>query len=198
MALLPGLRDRLAAHFGCPVIDVYSMNESGPIAVAEPGGVGHWLLSPRLYVEILDPDGAPCPPGERGEITLSGGFNPYLPLLRYRTGDYASLDLSDARQPRLLDLAGRPPVLFRTRAGLPLNNIDVTAALKPLVLPQFTLHQAASGTLTLRLPPEHLPAASARAALLAVFGADQPLTMLPLEPQPGDKVIQYTSEVSVS
>lgn len=197
MALLPGLRDRLAAAFGCPVIDVYSMNEAGPIAVADPHGADHRLLSTRLYVEVLDPDGAPCPPGERGEVTLSGGFNPFLPLLRYRTGDWASLDLSDPAQARLLGLEGRPPVVFRTRAGLPLNNIDVTAALKPLALPQFTLHQAADGALTLRLPPDHLADARPRGALKGLFGPDQSLAVLPLENDAGGKVVQYTSEIAL-
>ena len=32
--LLPALRDRLQRHFSCPVIDIYSMNETGPIAFA--------------------------------------------------------------------------------------------------------------------------------------------------------------------
>jgi phenylacetate-CoA ligase len=195
MNLLPGLRDRVAERFASPVVDMYSLNEAGPVAVADPHGPGHLLLSHRLYVEVLDPDGAPCTPGTRGEIVLSGGFNPFLPLLRYRTGDWASLDLTDQRQPRLLDLEGRPPVVFRTRAGLPLNNIDVTAALKPLALSQFSLHQSADGTLTLRLPPDRTDDDLPRAALLRLFGPGQGLTVLPLEPAEGSKVIQYTSEI---
>src|SRR5262249_15284551 len=143
MALLPGLRQSLAARFGCPVVDVYSMNESGPIAVAAPDGNGHLLLSHRLYVEVLDPDGAPCPSGVRGEVTLTGGFNPSLLLLRSRTGVFASLDFSAPRRLRLVGLEGRAPVVFRAGDGRPINNIDVTAALKPLALPQYQLHQAA-------------------------------------------------------
>ena len=112
---------------------------------------GHWLLSHRLYVEVLDPAGRPCPPGERGEVTLTGGFNPFLPLLRYRTGDWASLDLSDPRRLRLVDLHGRAPVVFTAADGRPVNNIDVTAALKHLALPQYSLHQAADGSLRLRV-----------------------------------------------
>lgn len=34
--LLPALRDRLRQRFGCPVIDVYSMNETGPIRSPMP------------------------------------------------------------------------------------------------------------------------------------------------------------------
>src|SRR5207248_2528256 len=74
MALLPGLARQLEAHFGCPVIDLYSSNETGPIAAGGPDG--HVLLQPRLYVEILDAEGTPCKAGQRGEITVSGGFNP--------------------------------------------------------------------------------------------------------------------------
>ena len=32
MAMSEGLRARLARQFGCPVVDLYSMNEAGPIA----------------------------------------------------------------------------------------------------------------------------------------------------------------------
>jgi len=46
MMLLPGLRQRLESHFGCPVLDVYSMNETGPIAVLYDGV--HVFLQHRL------------------------------------------------------------------------------------------------------------------------------------------------------
>jgi phenylacetate-CoA ligase len=95
LTLLPGLRARLEERFACPVIDVYGMNEAGPVAAATRDGSAHVLLQPRLYVELLDPAGRPVPIGTRGEITLTGGFNPALPLVRYRTGDHAAF----ARRP---------------------------------------------------------------------------------------------------
>src|SRR5205085_3091471 len=33
MTLLPGLRERLELRFGCPVLDIYSLNEVGPVGV---------------------------------------------------------------------------------------------------------------------------------------------------------------------
>ncbi len=36
MTLLPGLRAALARRFDCPVLDLYSLNEAGPIAVFDP------------------------------------------------------------------------------------------------------------------------------------------------------------------
>src|SRR5207253_11178665 len=80
MALRPALRRTLEERFGCPVLDLYSLNEAGPVAVFDDRAGGHVLLQPRMYVEILDRAGRPVPPGERGEVTLTGGFNPCLPL----------------------------------------------------------------------------------------------------------------------
>ena len=194
MALLPGLRRSLETRFDCPVLDVYSMNETGPIAAAAADGNGHRLLSPRLYVEVLDTDGAPCPPGARGEITLTGGFNPFLPLLRYRTGDWASLDASDPRRLRLVGLEGRAPVVFTAGDGHPINNIDVTTALKKLALLQYSLHQYADGSLRLRVADGADTGEALRAALLSVFGPQVPLRIEPLEPATAGKLSQYSRD----
>lgn len=198
MTLTSGLRQQLEDHFGCPVLDIYSMNECGPIGVkvpsAEVSGVrppAHFaLLQPRLYVEILNPDGQPCLPGERGEVTLTGGLNFYLPLLRYRTNDYASLDWQ-AGQPHLVDLEGRPPVLFRGTHGQAISPLDISKALAVFALPQFTLHQSAAGALQMRVRRAGLDLLPLRATLLSLFGNEQALTIEETIPL-GDKVIQYT------
>src|SRR4029078_4778832 len=57
MMLSRGLRDELQTRFGCPVLDLYSMNEAGPIGVFDEVAGGYVLLQPRMYVEILDPAG---------------------------------------------------------------------------------------------------------------------------------------------
>src|SRR5205085_11515747 len=137
------LRGALATHFACPIVDLYSMNESGPVAF-NAGDDGHEILPHDLYVEILDDHSRPCPPGTRGEITLTGGNNPYLPLLRYRTGDFAALDFSGPL-PVLIGFAGRPPVVFRTTQGRRFNSIDVATVLRDLPLPYFAAHQTADG-----------------------------------------------------
>ena len=200
MTLTAGLKQSLEARFNCPVIDVYSMNESGPIAVSLPsspareGDDEYILLQPRLYVEILDPDGLPCPPGVRGEITLSGGFNPFLPLLRYRTGDYAALEYRGT-QPVLTRLEGRPPVVFRAADGRFVNNVDISIALRPLTIAQYALHQSADGSLHLHVrgAPD---LASLRATLLDLFGQDQIVTIEAVEAFEA-KVIQYTSDYAI-
>lgn len=190
MMLLPGMRARLAAAFGCPVLDIYSLNEVGPVAVHDERAGGHVLLQHRLYVEILDGDGQPVPDGERGEITMTGGFNFCLPLLRYRTGDYASL-LHGPHGPVLVGLAGRSPLRYRTAQGEWINNIDITHALKPLAIAVFGVHQHADGAIALRLAPNAMPQADrARALLAPFFGAIAVETLLA-----EDKIIQYTSDL---
>lgn len=192
MALLPGLRARLEARFACPVLDLYSMNEAGPIAVYEPAAQGHVLLQPRMMVEILDPLGHRLPIGERGEITLTGGFNFCLPLLRYRTGDFASLAATATGEPVLKELQGRPPIRFRTATGTWLNNIEITHALKHTSLAQFSLHQAADGALHFRSTGGN--ESELRSILTQLFGASLPVVI-----ETGtcfeNKVVQYTSDL---
>jgi phenylacetate-CoA ligase len=199
MTLTAGLRDSLHLHFACPIIDIYSMNETGPIAVNNPTTrlSNHptllRLLQPRLYVEILDPDDQPCPPGGRGEITVTGGINPLLPLIRYRTGDHAALEFDNDR-PCLIDLEGRAPITFRATDGTLLNNIDVSLALRPFAIAQYQLHQFADRSLRLKRRDAHVDDATLQTTLLNLFGASQPLTIEDLSPH--EKVIQYTSDLT--
>jgi phenylacetate-CoA ligase len=194
MTLLPGLRQRLEARFQCPVLDLYSMNEAGPIAVADPNSGGHVLLQPRMYVEILDDEDRPLPPGERGEVTLTGGFNFCLPLLRYRTGDHAALDFCGP-EPVLVGLQGRPPVRYRTASGSWINNIEITHALRPLALPQWTVHQGTDGAVTFRHAGMDSLNAQLRQILQSLLGDGLPLCVEQQDFLDG-KVIQYTSDLT--
>lgn len=192
MMLLPGLRSQLEQRFGCPVLDIYSLNEVGPVGVYDPATGGHVLLQSHLYVEILDREGRAVAPGERGEITLTGGFNFCLPLLRYRTGDHAAL-MHVAERPLLVELSGRTPVRYQLGNGEWINNIDITHALKSLPLSHFGFHQAADGGLTLRLAPNALHLGDPARILLASLFGSQPVAVVLLTAE--DKIVQYTSNL---
>ena len=100
VTLTPAHAARVAEGLGCAVVDLYSSTETGPIAATVPGVDGHAILLPDVYVEVLDEDDNRVPDGTRGELTITGGRNPFLPLVRYRTGDYGKLGtarLSDGR-----------------------------------------------------------------------------------------------------
>jgi len=168
------------------------MNEAGPIAVFDPAESGYVLLQPRLFVEILDSAGNLAGPGERGEIVLTGGFNFCLPLLRYRTGDHASLDCAGP-VPVLRDFSGRPPVRFRRADGEWLNNIEVTHALRDVSLPQWAMHQDESAGICFR----HSGSRDCDAAVVTVLRAllgDLPIRV-EAEPPGERKVAQYTSDL---
>jgi len=192
MTLLPGLRQLLEARFACPVLDFYSMNEAGPIGVFDAAAGGHVLLQPKLYVEILDQKGEPVAEGERGEIVLTGGFNFCLPLLRYRSGDFAALT-RHGNELVLSGFSGRAPVRFRDGNGAWINNIDVTHALQSLPLRQFGLHQNADGSVILSLRESDLSLAKAATARLRPLFGDQPITLREITTE--GKTLQYTSDL---
>lgn len=169
MTLLPGLRESLADTFACPVLDLYSLNEAGPVAVFDPALDGHVLLQPRMYLEILDDSGRPVPSGTRGEIALTGGFNFCMPLLRYRTGDFASLGFANG-EPVLRGLEGRPLVRFLRPDGVWLNNIDITHVLRPLPLSRFSLHQREDEALEFAVEGPSAAVRDAFDALARLFG----------------------------
>ena len=171
-AMSEGLRKELSTRFACPVIDMYSMNESGPVGFSRQSGV-HEVLSSRLYVEVLDEKGRPCGPGVRGEVVLTGGLNTCLPLVRYATGDTAvSGEVVDGTQ-TLLDLQGRKTVLFHTVAGQLLNSVDVSTALADLPLAYVSLHQNRDRSLKLRIAGDDDSVRRARAELERLFGEGQ-------------------------
>lgn len=191
--LTAGWRAALEEHFGCPVLDVYSLTEARLLAV--DWGEGHTALSSDVYIEILDPErDVPMPAGERGEVVVSTANNPALPILRYRTGDFARLEhLAD--RVVLRELEGRPPVCLLAEDGAIVNTVDVSRALAPLEIVRFQLHQSADRALTLSLEGAARPEL-ARSALAALFGA-LPLEIRPFAASgdPGRKVPTYTSEV---
>jgi phenylacetate-CoA ligase len=195
MMLTDGLRDRLEARFGCPVLDLYSMNEVGPIAVADRDAGGRVLLQPGLYVEIIDAAGRALPPGERGEICVTGGFNFCLPLIRYRTGDTAILGLSND-EPVLRAFSGRRAVRYRTASGAWINNIDISHALAGLSAAQFAVHQDATGAITLSLSGDAVADAPVAQAALATLIGDLPITIATITSN--DKVLQYSSDLADS
>lgn len=178
VALAPGLRRRIEAALGTRVIDWYSAVETGPIAARAPDGGDDddmALLAPDLHVEIVDAEGRPQPPGVEGEIAVSGGRNPYLPLCRYRTGDRATIRLDARGQPRLHGLQGRAPVRFRADDGTPVGSVDVARALREHE--GLLCHQLVQGAdrglhLALRpLPACEVDVETVRATLRGLFGA---------------------------
>ncbi|MCU0291703.1 MAG: hypothetical protein MUF10_06875 [Thermoanaerobaculaceae bacterium] len=185
LALSASLRVDLERSFGCPVLDWYSMVETGPIARSCPVGHGLHLLGPDVFVEMLATDGSAVAPGQRGEITVSGGRNPFLPLLRYRTGDFGRLDHAPCPcgdpMPRVVDLEGRPVVVFRASDGTPVGPVDISRALRELPILRHAFVQHADGACELTVQPrpgDPVPGISEIAASISALFGTQPCTII--------------------
>jgi phenylacetate-CoA ligase len=92
------MRDTLEAQLGITALNVYGLSEIvGPGVSAEciEARSGAHVQEDHFLVEVIDPEtGAALAPGSEGELVLSTLTKEALPMLRYRTGDIASLDLT--------------------------------------------------------------------------------------------------------
>ena len=84
-------RDLCLKVAGIPITDLYSSNEVGNIALQCPGSGLYHVQSESLLVEVLDPHGMPCAPGETGRVVVTALHGFAMPLLRYELRDYAEV-----------------------------------------------------------------------------------------------------------
>jgi phenylacetate-CoA ligase len=82
-------RSLCQAAFGARIVNRYSSEEVGWIALQCPKHDHLHVLSSLVHVEIVDGDGAPCPPGKPGHVLLTGLHSYPMPLIRYAIGDVA-------------------------------------------------------------------------------------------------------------
>lgn len=77
--------------WGAPIVDLYSSQEVGYIALQCPTGDCYHVQSENLIVEVLDETGRSCLPGEVGQVVVTTLHNFASPLIRYVIGDYAEV-----------------------------------------------------------------------------------------------------------
>jgi phenylacetate-CoA ligase len=91
------MRAELESRLGLVALNVYGLSEIvGPGVSAEclEGRSGSHVQEDHFLVEVIDPEsGDALPPGALGELVFTTLTKEALPLVRYRTGDIASLDL---------------------------------------------------------------------------------------------------------
>lgn len=89
--LSPALRARAQIILGAKVVDTYSSNELGVIAIECPVSGLYHVMAENLVVEIVGEDDAPCECGEIGRVIITDLHNFATPLVRYDIGDYAEV-----------------------------------------------------------------------------------------------------------
>lgn len=87
----PEVRAACRETWGVPVVDVYSSQEMGYIALQCPQSEHYHLQCENALVEILDGQDQPCKAGEIGRLVVTGLHNFATPLIRYELGDYAEV-----------------------------------------------------------------------------------------------------------
>lgn len=94
-------------RFGVRLVSTYAAVEFGTIGFQCERGEGYHLNDDLCPIRVIDEDGADVPPGESGEIVVSGLENRATVLLNYRLGDRGALATEPCRCGRSLPLLAR-------------------------------------------------------------------------------------------
>jgi phenylacetate-CoA ligase len=89
--LEPQCRAACRRAFGVDVVDMYSSEEVGYIALQCPQHDHYHVQVENVLVEVLDEDGQACKPGMTGKVVVTTLHNFAMPLLRYDIGDFAEV-----------------------------------------------------------------------------------------------------------
>ena len=121
------MRQEIEGRLHVDAVNIYGLSEvigpgvSNECAAAKDGS---HVLEDHFLVEVIDPQtGAALPDGEVGELVFTTLTKEALPLLRYRTGDLASLTRAPCRCGRTLARMSR--VVGRTDDMLIVRGVNV-------------------------------------------------------------------------
>jgi len=89
--LLPEVRGAVREAWSAEIVDAYSAQDVGHIAVQCPEYEQYHVQGEHVLVEILSEQGEDCAPGEIGRVVVTPLRNFAMPLFRYDIGDYAEM-----------------------------------------------------------------------------------------------------------
>ncbi|GHF77431.1 hypothetical protein ACFFSH_33040 [Streptomyces filamentosus] len=106
------VRRYLHGHFGCPVIDLFGSTELGYLYFSDRDGRYRPHLD-GMSVELL-----PVAHGSTiHELVVTSVRNPYMPLVRYRTGDCVRTSDGEPDPETIVQFCGRVKELLSTSQG---------------------------------------------------------------------------------
>lgn len=126
--LLDHQRQMISQAFDCPARETYGMAEIAAAASeCEMGRLHIW--SEAGYIEIVaDEADEPVAAGEAGRLIATGLMNPDMPLIRYETGDRATMAAGGCAcgrtLPVLAAIEGRVDDVVITRDGRHIGRLD--------------------------------------------------------------------------
>ncbi len=156
--VLPDQRRAIREGFGpIPVVPFYGLTEKVAFAGEVQGEPDVYDFEP-LYglAEIVGPDGRPLAPGQRGRLVGTGFVSTGMPLIRYFTGDRATVvqtpSPSNCWRLRVKDIASdsQPFYLVTAEGGLtPRKGLTYNRVAR-----DYQIVQREPGRATLRVVPE--------------------------------------------
>jgi len=121
--MFPHYRVRIEEQFNTRVYDTYGTTEGFMIA-GQKDLPYHYILTPHVYLELLDGKGNEVPDGEMGHVVVTRLDAYEMPLIRYYLGDLAIKlprdkypEKRDLQFPLLEKIIGRDTDIVRTRSG---------------------------------------------------------------------------------
>lgn len=122
-------RARIQRAFGVPAHSWYGSREMNGYVAGTLPGTRRYAVNPLLvHLEILDEDGRPVPPGERGRVVLTDLNNLVMPFIRYDMGDLAvpSAEGSVGGFPLMEEIVGRASEVVDLPSGKALSGVSLS------------------------------------------------------------------------
>ncbi len=142
------LRTRIEELLDLRALDIYGLSEViGPGVAAEcaEAAAGLHVNEDHFLVEAVDPvSGEPVPDGTPGELVFTTVTKEALPLLRYRTGDIASLNREPCRCGRTLArmskvIGRRDDMLVVSGVNVYPSEVERVLLAEPALAPDYLL-----------------------------------------------------------
>jgi|GEM_PF-385980 len=169
------VRRFLQQHFECPIIDLFGSTELGYLYYSDRHG-RYWPYLDKMHLELI--------PVEKGSsiysIIVSSLRNPFMPLIRYRSGDCAETVDGSPDPLRIRRFCGREKELLRLEHGGVISQADLDDWISDATPSIFVyqLHLTAPGRARLlyttfdNRPVEPTVARALRQRILEVAGLD--------------------------
>lgn len=156
--VFPYQKAKIQEVFGTPVFERYGCQEFCNIAEECDRHNGMHVNADGLYVEVVDPQGRPLPPGEVGEVVVTSLDNFAMPFIRYRLGDMGSLMDGPCAcgrgLPRIKEIVGRTLDMIVTPEGRVCSGVMIPHFMKEFEsVREFQFVQESLDALTLRIVP---------------------------------------------
>lgn len=172
-AIDDSLRVRCQEILGAKLVDFYSTEELGYVALQCPRHDHYHVLTDSVYVEILRDDGSPCETGEVGKLVITSLTNYATPLIRYEIGDMAEVGPPcgcGRTLPVLRRINGRVRNMLRMPDGSSKwPNLGFRAIMAVAPLQQFQLVQTDVEALELKLVVQEMLQATQEQEIVAIL-----------------------------